>query len=163
MASVTFDYNNTNQILSQANSAIMKALNMCGLQMERYAKLACPVDTGRLRNSITHASSGDSPRTYRYTITRRSRYDSASYNNRGQLRRVTLGAQAVEGGRDNIPAVPDKPYTVYVGTNVSYAPYIEMGTVINGRHRAPRPFLKPAVSDHVQTYQAIIRNCLKNA
>ena len=31
-------------------------LEACGLQAERSAKLLCPVDTGRLRNSITHAT-----------------------------------------------------------------------------------------------------------
>ena len=35
-------------------SQIEKALEKVGLTAERYAKLACPVDTGRLRNSISH-------------------------------------------------------------------------------------------------------------
>lgn len=37
-----------------ASSQIEKALEKVGLSAERYAKLACPVDTGRLRNSISH-------------------------------------------------------------------------------------------------------------
>lgn len=35
-------------------SQIEKALEKVGLIAERNAKLACPVDTGRLRNSISH-------------------------------------------------------------------------------------------------------------
>ena len=35
------------------------ALEKCGLAGEGYAKFKCPVDTGRLRNSITHAISGN--------------------------------------------------------------------------------------------------------
>ena len=37
-----------------AFSQIERALEKVGLIAERNAKLACPVDTGRLRNSITH-------------------------------------------------------------------------------------------------------------
>ena len=37
-----------------AFSQIERALEKVGLTAERYAKLACPVDTGRLRNSISH-------------------------------------------------------------------------------------------------------------
>ena len=35
-------------------SQIETALEKVGLTAERNAKLACPVDTGRLRNSISH-------------------------------------------------------------------------------------------------------------
>lgn len=34
--------------------AIARALEKCGLVAEGYAKKLCPVDTGNLRNSITH-------------------------------------------------------------------------------------------------------------
>lgn len=33
---------------------INRALEAVGITLEGYAKLLCPVDTGRLRNSITH-------------------------------------------------------------------------------------------------------------
>ena len=36
------------------NKALAAALEEVGLVAEGYAKRACPVDTGRLRNSITH-------------------------------------------------------------------------------------------------------------
>lgn len=35
-------------------SQIEQALSSIGLTAETYAKAACPVDTGRLRNSIAH-------------------------------------------------------------------------------------------------------------
>lgn len=38
------------------NQALAKALEEIGLTAENYAKKACPVDTGRLRNSITHVA-----------------------------------------------------------------------------------------------------------
>ena len=66
----------------------------------------------------------------------------------------------------------------WVGTNVEYAPYVELGTGIyypGGRqtpwsyqdaegnwHRTsgqePQPFIKPAVADHAQTYRNIIKD-----
>lgn len=42
-------------LIEQASAeAIARALEAIGLQAEGYAKMKCPVDTGRLRNSITH-------------------------------------------------------------------------------------------------------------
>ena len=42
---------------------------------------------------------------------------------------------------------------VNVGTNVKYAKYVEMGT---SRSR-PYPFLTPAVKNHMQEYQTIVK------
>lgn len=39
--------------------AALRALEKCGLTAEGYAKLLCPVDTGNLRNSITHTVATD--------------------------------------------------------------------------------------------------------
>ena len=53
--------------------------------------------------------------------------------------------------RDGEPAA-------YIGTNVEYAPYQELGTI----HMKAQPFLKPAVADHANEYRKIIENELKN-
>ena len=51
---------NNAKIIAQAmDDAIVRALEKVGLAAERYAKELCPVDTGRLRNSITHVISND--------------------------------------------------------------------------------------------------------
>ena len=47
---------NSDEFIEILKSRIPVALEACGLQAERSAKLLCPVDTGRLRNSITHAT-----------------------------------------------------------------------------------------------------------
>ncbi len=75
---------------------------------------------------------------------------------------------------------------IYIGTNVEYAPYIEFGTgkysTLGGGtpkeswtyrdefgkwHMAfpqrARPYLKPAVADHSQTFLSILRQSLENA
>lgn len=46
---------NSGEILKELQSKIPAVLEAWGLQAERHAKGYCPVDTGRLRNSITHA------------------------------------------------------------------------------------------------------------
>ena len=47
----------------------------------------------------------------------------------------------------------------YIGTNVEYAPYVELGTC---RQKA-QPYLRPAATEHQTTYQKIIQSELKNA
>lgn len=47
--------NNAKQVEEAINQAIAAALEEIGLVAERFAKEETPVDTGRLRNSITHA------------------------------------------------------------------------------------------------------------
>lgn len=51
--------NNTVRIKLAINDAIVRALEEIGLVAEGAAKRLCPVDTGRLRNSITHALMGN--------------------------------------------------------------------------------------------------------
>lgn len=49
------DYkDNSQQILSAMEKGIKNGLEAIGLTAETYAKKATPVDTGRLRNSISH-------------------------------------------------------------------------------------------------------------
>lgn len=43
--------------------------------------------------------------------------------------------------------------SVYVGTNVYYAPYVELGT----RYMDPRPYLLPAATEHGSQYKQVIR------
>lgn len=55
MADVSVQIIDNSDLIEQAtNEAIVKALEAMGLQAEGYAKMKCPVDTGNLRNSITH-------------------------------------------------------------------------------------------------------------
>lgn len=116
------------------HAACLRALERCGLVGEGYAKDLAPVDTGRLRNGISHAVSEDE-------------------------------------------------MAAYVGSNTSYAPYVELATGIyaDGGRPTPwvyqddagnwhwtrgnpaQPFLAPAVKNHAQTYSNIIKDELENA
>lgn len=46
--------------------------------------------------------------------------------------------------------------TVYIGTNVEYAPYVELGT---SRQKA-QPFLRPAASEHGAQYRQVLKRAL---
>ena len=48
--------------------------------------------------------------------------------------------------------------SVYIGTNVEYAPYVELGTV----HQAPQPYLRPAAQEHGPQYRDIIKSELSS-
>ena len=127
----------------------LQGLETCGLVAEGYAKKLAPVGTpestgipgyigGLLRGSITHALSGKQPAISTYQ------------DNAGKRRGSYSGTAPEESGSNKI--------SVYIGTNVEYAPYQELGTI----HMAAQPFLKPAVADHANTYRKIIENELKN-
>lgn len=116
--------------------AAFLALEKCGLVAEGYAKRNITengtVNTGDLRNSITHKVDKSEP-------------------------------------------------AVYVGTNLRYSPYVELGTgkyypggrpdpwvykddAGNWHYTAgqrAKPYLKPAVADHKQEYRDIIDNELR--
>ena len=100
---------NSKEVSEDIKAALLRGLETCGLVAEGYAKKLAPVDTGNLRNRITHE-------------------------------------------------VDDGDPAAYIGTNVEYAPYQELGTI----HMAAQPFLKPAVADHANEYRKIIENELKN-
>lgn len=102
---------NSKEVLEDLASKMPVILEMLGQAGENNAKFEITalgaVDTGNLRNSISHADDG----TY-----------------------------------------------AYIGTNVEYAPYVEMGTV-----RMPeRPFLRNAVLRHQEEYRNIMEEGLKN-
>lgn len=51
----------------------------------------------------------------------------------------------------------DEP-AVYIGSNVKYAPYVELGT---SKMRA-RPFLKPAVENYAGEYKDLLEQAMKS-
>lgn len=125
---------NSKQYLDQKDEAIERAFEIIGGLLERYAKQSCPVDTGLLRNSITYCLDGKHPHLSQY------------------------GAEGRQGFYDGeMPEEPEGNRAVYVGTNVEYAPYQEVGTSrITGKH-----FLQNSVQNHIGEYKNIMANELK--
>jgi phage gpG-like protein len=99
---------NTKEVLSAMEKAIERGLEAIGLTAEGHAKKITPVDTGRLRNSISHA-------------------------------------------------VEDK--AVYIGSNVEYAPYVELGS----RGRDGKHMLQRAATEHTAEYKKLMEENMKNA
>lgn len=50
---------NTQDFINATHEQRARALEAVGMFAEMYAKMLCPVDTGNLRNSITHAQGGE--------------------------------------------------------------------------------------------------------
>lgn len=99
---------NSKEILSAFDDAVLRGLEAVGITAEGHAKNKTPVDTGRLRNSIAHA-------------------------------------------------VAEDEKAAYIGTNVEYAPYVELGT----RFMSARPYLRPAAEGHGEEYKRIMEAALK--
>ena len=130
---MTVDFkDNSGAILSAFHSAVEKALEECGLVAEGYAKKLAPVDTGNLRNSISHKVDPEEPAVY---IGTNSSY--AAYQEFGT-------GIYTEGGRDTPWVYQD-----------------EKGNWHWTRGNKAQPFLKPAVADHARQYRQIIEQELK--
>lgn len=149
---------NGDEFLKELEQLVPVALEECGLAAEGYAKRLCPVDTGLLRNSITHAVSGQAPaiRTYKaqYGSNRSEKTGkriSSSSKNAGS---VGVGFYSGSAPQDS-----EGEKSVYIGTNVEYAPAVELGI----RRKTAKPFLKPAVADHAQAYKRLIESRLKGS
>ena len=99
---------NTDEVLAALERAKRRGLEAIGLTAEGYAKRETPVDTGRLRNSISHATDDEA---------------------------------------------------AYIGTNVEYAPYVELGA----RGRQGKHMLQRAATEHAEEYKQIMEDALKNA
>lgn len=133
---------NTNEILDNLDDAIERALEAIGLQAEGYAKAACyAVDTGLLRNSITHAIAGKQAAIANYTATtpKKGKKNEGSYG-----------------------SAPYEEHTVFIGTNVEYAPYVEFGHKLpSGKTVAGIHFLKNGVSGHSTEFKQLAEAALK--
>lgn len=146
MADIIITKDNTDKAKNALNDAIVKALTTIGINAEKYAKALCPVGTpestgikgyrgGTLRNSITY--------------------------------------EVVELNGESI---------LNIGTNVEYAPYVELGTGpyftpppdwehfevppskgIGKAYVHARPYLRPAIEDHLKEYRDIIKSELQDA
>lgn len=69
---------------------------------------------------------------------------------------TSLGAVDTGRLRASISHASDEN-SAYIGTNVEYAPYVELGT----RKMAARPFLKNAVANYTDEYKQIVEDGLK--
>lgn len=129
---------NSGEVLRELEERIEIGLEEIGVQAEGYAVAAIEstprrVDTGFLRNSITHAMTGKGAAKGSYASDDGSKHGTYSGN------------------------APGGDKAVYIGTNVSYAGYVHDGT----SKMAPNRFLASAASGHNSEYKQIMERALK--
>lgn len=141
MADVEFT-DNSPQVREALDNVVPRILEMIGIQAEKYAKARCPTGTPE-----------------------------------------STGKKGYRGGtlKNSITHQVDGD-TLTVGSNVEYAPYVELGTGPNYTpppeweqfdvprssgvghgYVTSRPFLRPAIEDHISEYIRIVENELRNA
>ena len=87
---------NINAILEETQAHKERALTKCGAAWESYAKQGAPVDTGRLRNSMTHELEGSD------TVAIGSNIDYAIYQELGTSRGIRPKLFLTNAGRNHI-------------------------------------------------------------
>lgn len=130
---ITFE-DHSAEVLAAMESACLKALEECGLVGEGYAKERCHVDTGNLRNSITHTVSDSEKAAYIGTNNEYAVY-------------VECGTGIYYPGGRPTPWAYQDAKGEWHWTAGSRA----------------QPYIKPAVADHGQTYRNIIEDEMKNS
>ena len=122
-------------VSAEIKAALLRGLEKVGLVAEGYAKKLCPVDTGNLRNSITHMIDEQEPAAIIGTNNEYAAY-------------VELGTGIYAEGGGGRPT-----------------PWVYQDAKCNWhytRGNKAHPFLKPALADHTQTYKNIFEDELKN-
>ena len=137
----------TDEVLSALERAKKRGLTAIGMTAEAHAKKVLtkavytgdkdwPL-TGRLRNSITFAISGEPANISSYS-----------------------GDHGEEGGEYSGTAPKEENESVYIGTNVEYAQGIELGT---HRSKGAVHFLQKAATEHNDEYKKLMEDSIKNA
>ena len=138
---------NTEEVLKALDAAIRRGNQAIGLAAEGHAKKKITaegaVDTGRLRNSITYALAGEETHVKQYRGYKKGQ---------GEEKRGVYGYEGVAPG--------EKGDGVYIGTNVEYAPGIELGT---HRKAGAVHFLQDAATGHTDEYKRLMEDSMKNA
>ncbi len=123
---------NRNLILAELANKKTAILEKIGNQAEAFAKLGCPADIGRLRNSITHTAVGDTVHIG----------TNVEY---GVWHEVGTGIYADDGN----------------GRKSPWAYQDSKGVWHNTRGVKPSHFLRNAVSEHKDEYKQIVIEELK--
>lgn len=154
---------NVDLVKDQLMKALDEAAEMIGGIIEGHAKELCPVDTGLLRNSIIHTRSGKRVNKV---------YTSDVFDENNEIKKDR------KSGRYDFEILPEEgeKVTVVVGTNVQYAPFVELGHMqepgrfvpaigkrLKASHVAAKPFLRPAWENHTdEINQALHLVLVKN-
>jgi phage gpG-like protein len=133
---IKIDKDNTDKVIAEMKLAKLRALEIIGQNAEKFAKAICPVGTVE------------------------------STGKKG-YRGGTLKGSITHNATDE---------SVEIGTDVEYAPYVELGTGphfqappdweqfdvptpsgVGHSYVHPRPYLRPAIEEHLAEYKDIIK------
>ena len=164
----TLESDNSGDINKKVEAAIEKALEMAGGIVESATKEMLTangsVDTGLLRNSITYALGGEYPAIGQYSS------QGGKVDEDGKPIEQKTGTYDMEAPQDR-----DGERTVYIGTNVEYAPYVELGhgqepgrfvPALGRRLKASevkaKPYLRPAAEGSKDKIKKAFQLAFKN-
>lgn len=142
------------EFLAAFEEAVDAAMEAIGHQAASHAKQNLNrdpkrIDTGLLRNSITHAVAGKGAAQKIYGPDNPSKYSGKKPSPR-----IYSGVAPAAGANEK---------TVYIGTNVKYAVYVhEPHKTPSGKIVPPNRFLKNAVKGHGKEYRQILADYLRN-
>ena len=125
---------NTKDVLEALQHNIANGLNAIGSAAEGHAKDNCPVDTGRLRNSITYATSD---------------YDGVDEYEDDEGNQFSGGSAHANPPKNE----------VHIGSNVEYAAAVEFRDATHKTGKAH--FLRDAITKHNKEYKALMEAALK--
>lgn len=139
---------NTKEVLQALDQATDRALTIIGLKAEKYAKALCPVGT---------------PESTGWTDKKGVKHPNKGYRG-GTLRNsITFNVRSVDKEVD-------------IGSNVEYAPYVELGTGSQfesppeweqfdapqgsrgGKGMRPRHFLRDGIQEHINEFAQIVKS-----
>ena len=160
--------NNSGKVLAAMEEQILRALERCGLQAESYAKDLAPgannsvgSTTGNLRNSITHIVIEYEKAVYIGTNVHYAVYHelgTGSYavdgNGRPGWWVYVPGSTETRGGEKKIYTKQEAYRIMMFLRSQGIDAHMTNGI-------KPRPFIKPALADHMQTYRNIFEDELK--
>lgn len=149
------------EVLNALDAAVLRALTSCGLQAEKNAKNLCPTDTSNLKNSITSTVVEVEKAAYVGTPVEYSTYVELGTGVHSPT--PTSGYWVyVVGNESKKSRTPGKRYTFEEAKRI-VAILRRKGLdahMTDGRKATP--FIKPAVANHAEQYQKIIKRELKN-
>ena len=123
-------HSNLGAVLKGSEEAIARAAEIIGGMAESYAKELCPVDTGNLRNSITHTTENNNR-----TVVISSSVTYAPFIELG------TGKYAEGGGGRQTP-------WSYQDSNGNWHTTSGM---------PPRPYIRPAIEKHKDEYKEVLQ------
>ena len=145
----------TDDVMAEVRDRMRQALSLMGEEVEGNAKEYCPVDTGLLRNSITHTGAGQS-----VSMSYHASYGSNRSSSGRRYSAASANAGSVGVGRVSGTMGTSDEMSEYVGTNVEYGQYVEFRDALH-HNTGQAHFLRDGAMNHVDRLKSIAEATLR--